>query len=229
MRILIVKTSALGDIVHAFPVLEWIKERFPEAEIDWVVERGGGATLLAAHPSISNLFTVDTQVWRRGLFRKATWKEIARLFSSLRAVEYDVLFDLQGNTKSSFFTAAVRARRKVGFGRASVSEWPNLLVTNWKRNHPPGVNVREEYLTLCRAFFSQNQERAKIPCVSTSLCLTEEEEKRRVPGRDGRTNVWMTTAGKNFWPSSLMHISRRFFSSIRVKRKKNVWRPLRRG
>jgi heptosyltransferase-1 len=65
MRVLIVKTSALGDIVHAFPAVAFIKATHPEATIDWVVE-GSCAALVAAHPDVARTLQVDTKGWRKG-------------------------------------------------------------------------------------------------------------------------------------------------------------------
>lgn len=178
MRILIVKTSALGDIVHAFPVLEWLKQEFPEAKVDWIVEKNG-ATLLQAHPSLHRVLVVDTKKWRRSLFRLSTWKEIGFFLRLLRNTQYDVLFDLQGNTKSAFFTAFAVAARKIGFGRRCVREWPNLLVTHQKKDYPVGVNVREANLFLCRSFFSSKIPSAAVFSPLQLLRLTLEEEVRK--------------------------------------------------
>ncbi len=101
---------------------------------------------------------------------------MARLRRSLRSFYYDVLFDLQGNTKSTVFTAIARAKIKVGFGRRTVSEWPNLLFTNRKYNHSSGVNVREEYLILCRTLF-QKPPTAKIR--TTPFNLSSEEQLKK--------------------------------------------------
>lgn len=175
MRILIVKTSSLGDIVHAFPVVEWLRARFPHAKIDWVAEKAGAA-LLHAHSGIDNVLTIDTKRWRRNIFRVATWKEILLCLRTLRLTKYDVLFDLQGNTKSGFFTKCAHAQTKVGFGRSNVREWPNLLVTNRKIQCPIGINIRETNLFLCRSFYGQEENNVAF---ARSLRLTKEEEERK--------------------------------------------------
>ena len=63
--ILIVKTSALGDVVHTLPVLHYLRARFPKARIDWVVEKGS-VDFLSAQPFLDRAIGVDTKAWRRG-------------------------------------------------------------------------------------------------------------------------------------------------------------------
>ena len=128
MKILIVKMSALGDVIHALPVLRYLHRIHPEAEIDWVVE-DPFVPVLSAHPDIHELLTVRTKYWRTlptlTMLNKA-WKFIRRL----RRDRYDVVLDLQGNSKSGLFTLMSRADQKYGFDRQGVREWPNLLATN---------------------------------------------------------------------------------------------------
>lgn len=155
MKILIVKTSSLGDIVHAFPALALLKKKFPNAEIDWVVEKPFAA-LLEAHPSINQVIPIQTKKWRRSFFSHQTMSEVREVFSRLRK-PYDLLFDLQGNAKSGIVTAMAKAKVKVGYGRHSVWEKPNLLFTNVKFDPPAEVNVRDENLSLVQQYFRTDE------------------------------------------------------------------------
>lgn len=149
MRFLIVKTSSLGDIIHVFPVVQYLSNQFPDCQIDWVVEHPF-VELVQSHPLINRVFCMRSKKWRRQLFSLETWKEMTQLKRELQGYEYDIVFDLQGNTKSAFATYFARSPYKIGFSFFSVSEWPNLLVTN-KRYHPPGgYNIREDYLFLVK-------------------------------------------------------------------------------
>lgn len=152
MKVLIVKSSALGDVVQAFPCLSWLKKKFPAVSIDWVVE-SACQSIVSAHPDIDRTLVVDTRRWRKRCFSKETRREIAAFYRSLRACEYDVVFDLQGNTKSALCTAMAKAKVKVGFGWRNVSEWPNLLATQRKYLVPLGGNVCAEYLHLLQSYF----------------------------------------------------------------------------
>lgn len=177
MRILIVKMSSLGDIIHAFPVLQYIKQCYPQAEIDWVVEQPF-AELVRAHPSINRVICVQTKKWRSHCLSKTTWQEIASFRTELRKTSYHIVLDLQGNVKSGFVTALTKGSLKVGFGYASASEWPNVLATHKRFNPPKGNNIREDYL-----FIAKNACGKIIPIAEEAvrLHLTQQEKIQLQP------------------------------------------------
>lgn len=148
MNILIVKTSSLGDIIHTFPVLEYFHEKFPKAKLDWVVE-AQFAELVEAHPYVNRVYHAETRNWRKA----KSLSLFGKFLNDLRKTHYDVLFDFQGNTKSALITAFSKARKKAGFGKLTVSEWPNLLATNFKADPDKRVNVRKENLFLAQSYF----------------------------------------------------------------------------
>jgi heptosyltransferase-1 len=147
MKILIIKTSALGDIVQTFPAVQCIKQAVPDACIDWVVEKSC-RSLVEAHPLVNQAHVVDTKKWRK----KFSWKEIKASIQAIRATNYDVVFDFQGNVKSGIIMGLARAKTKVGFGRKSVPEFPNLLFSNMKVDPRTGNNIREDYMALVEAW-----------------------------------------------------------------------------
>ncbi len=148
MKILIVKTSSLGDIIHAFPVLNYIKAKEPNAEISWVVEKPF-ASLVEAHPLVDHAYIVETKRWRK----KRAFKEISQFKKELQKETFDVVFDLQGNLKSGLITSCAKSKTKVGFGYKTAAEWPNILFTNQRCNPPTGENIRDDYLYLVKQFF----------------------------------------------------------------------------
>lgn len=150
MKILIVKTSSLGDIIHAFPVLNYIREFYPMAAVDWVVD-ARFRELLDAHPLVNRVIGIDFKGMKRGIkaFVSAFWQ--AR--SALRKTRYDVVFDLQGNTKSGLILSQVSSPVKIGFGKKTVPEWPNLLFTNKRFDPPEARNIREDYVYLLEKYF----------------------------------------------------------------------------
>lgn len=143
MKILVVKTSALGDIVHVFPAIHLIKEHFPHALIDWVVEKKN-VSLVASNPYINRAIAVDTQGWRRSY----SLKEVGAFIKDLRQEKYDLVLDFQGNLKSGLITGLSKGHLNVGFDWNSVSEKPNWFFTNRHAKIQPGLNAREEYLAL---------------------------------------------------------------------------------
>jgi heptosyltransferase-1 len=152
MKVLIVKVSALGDVVHALPVLAWIRSADPGVDIDWLVEESF-APLLEVHPLVRRVHRLGLKAWRRDGWRTAV-EGVWSLGRTLRAEKYDLVLDLQGNCKSGFFTLLAGAPRRVGFARDGVREWPNLLTTNQRVPLAPSQHhVSERSLALAKAAF----------------------------------------------------------------------------
>ena len=99
-RILLVKTSSLGDVVHNLPVATALRARFPEAAIDWLVEEAY-TDVARLHPAVGRVIPVALRRWRRRLFACDTWREIASCRRELRRVAYDLVLDSQGLIKSA--------------------------------------------------------------------------------------------------------------------------------
>jgi len=127
MKLLVVKTSALGDVVHALPVLPYLKSTDLGMEIDWLVEEPI-APLLKGHPSLRRVWKIRTREWRKIPFQGA--REMLATGMALRRQRYDAVLDLQGNSKSGFFTWMAGASRRFGFDASGTREWPNRLATN---------------------------------------------------------------------------------------------------
>jgi len=129
MRVLIVKVSALGDVVHALPVLDYLHQVSPGIEIDWVVEEGN-RELLEGNSLLRKVHLVRTRAWRQNLLSLKNWREIAKVKKELDDAHYDITFDLQGNLKSGLITWLSGSERRYGFDRDNVREPLNLIFTN---------------------------------------------------------------------------------------------------
>jgi heptosyltransferase-1 len=173
---LIIKTSAIGDIIQTLPVLSYLRQRFPTATIDWVVEKAG-RSLLESHPSLDRLYCIDSKKWRKAPFAKETRKEFKAFYQALSSVTYDAIFDLQGNAKSGLITKLAKGRDKVGFARDSVPEFLNLLSTNIRFSTCKERSVRARYLSLIRHYF-QDQTFVHSPLYPTALRISQEEQER---------------------------------------------------
>lgn len=108
MRLLLVKTSSLGDVIHNLPVLTDIRRHFPEATVDWCVEEGFAA-IPRLHPGLGRVIPVALRRWRHRLLQRQTWREISAFGRDLRQTRYDLVIDTQGLLKS-----ALVARRALG-------------------------------------------------------------------------------------------------------------------
>ena len=114
-RIGLIKPSALGDIVHALPVLTALRRRFPDARITWVVNRTY-EPLLRGHPDLDATLPFDRGAIRGGLM--SAGRELYRLARVLRSQQFDLVVDLQGLLRSGLMTLATRAPRRVGLSSA---------------------------------------------------------------------------------------------------------------
>ncbi|HVZ46631.1 MAG TPA: lipopolysaccharide heptosyltransferase I [Ramlibacter sp.] len=111
MRILVVKLSSLGDVVHTLPAVQDIVRAVPHATIDWVVERGF-APLVQRCEGVRRVIPSELRRWRRALLAPATRAEWSAFRSRLREVEYDAVIDLQGLTKSAVVSRVARVSRQ---------------------------------------------------------------------------------------------------------------------
>ncbi len=114
MKILVVKPSSLGDVIHALPFLHALKETWPDAEVDWVISRNLKG-ILEGNPLINELILIDKDTWKDMKKVPATISEISGLKKYLQGQEYDMAVDLQGLLRSGLLTYFTRAKIKAGF------------------------------------------------------------------------------------------------------------------
>jgi heptosyltransferase I len=114
-RIGLLKPSALGDIVHALPVLTALRRRFPRAHITWIVNRSY-EPLLRGHPHLNELLGFDRKLFKKGVWHGA--KKLLDFYSALRQQRFDLLIDLQCLLRSGLIARASGAARRVGLSTA---------------------------------------------------------------------------------------------------------------
>lgn len=113
-KILIIRPSSFGDIVHGLPFLSSITQAFPEAQIHWVVARGLH-TFLKNHPLIDRLWIIDKDRWKQPGYLKKTIKEIFVFLRDLKSQHFDVSIDLSGLLRSGLISMASGAGIRLGF------------------------------------------------------------------------------------------------------------------
>ena len=145
-RILIVKPSALGDIVHAMPFLYALKQRFPWARIDWVVAHGLH-TFLEGHPMINRLWVINKDQWKKPARLRLTLKEINDLRRGLAEQHYDVCIDLSGLFRSGVISAFSKAPVRLGFKESD--EGSPLFYTH-KIHGSMNTHAIDRYLEIAR-------------------------------------------------------------------------------
>ena len=129
MNVLIIRTSAMGDIVHCLPVLTALRRQLPEARVAWVVERTFAA-LLEGHPDIDELIIVRLREWRKDLLSATVRREIAAFRRALRRFAPDVALDLMGNHKGGAIAWMSSAERRLGAVRARRREASSAIWIN---------------------------------------------------------------------------------------------------
>ncbi|KRB18416.1 MULTISPECIES: lipopolysaccharide heptosyltransferase I [Mesorhizobium] len=120
MKVLIVKTSSMGDVIHTFPAVEDASLNRPDVSFDWCVEEAF-AGIVGLHPAIARIHTVAIRRWRKALFSGGTWREAAALRRTLRECRYDLVIDAQGLLKSALVARQAGAPI-AGFDRSSARE-----------------------------------------------------------------------------------------------------------
>lgn len=121
-RILIVKPSSLGDVVHALPVLHGLRVRYPRARIDWLVA-SPYAPLLEGHPELNEVLVFDRRRFGRVGRSARVALDFVRFLRELRSRRYDLVLDLQGLFRSGFLTRATGAPVRLGFRTAREAAW----------------------------------------------------------------------------------------------------------
>lgn len=145
MRILIIKTTSLGDVVHCLPVIADIKQHYPNALIDWVVEENF-AEILKLHPHISSIITVAIRRWRKAIFSKKTWCEFSAFKRQLQSQQYDVVIDAQGLLKSGLITYLSISDNKCGYDKNSARE----RVASLFYHHKFSITYQQHAVLRCR-------------------------------------------------------------------------------
>ena len=120
MRILLIKTSSLGDVIHNLPVATDLRRRFADAVIDWAVEESF-ADLPRLHPAVRKIIPVAVRRWRKALLSPATWSEIGAFRRAASADSYDAILDTQGLLKSALIATWARGPR-LGYAADSARE-----------------------------------------------------------------------------------------------------------
>ena len=120
MRLLIVKTSSMGDVVHALPAVSDIRRALPGAAIDWLVE-APFAAIAQLHPGVQRVLPLAWRKWRKRLWQRDTRAAIGALRRELKREPYDLVLDLQGLLKSVLWGAQARGPL-AGYDRASARE-----------------------------------------------------------------------------------------------------------
>ena len=111
-KIGIIKLGSIGDIIHTLPAAYILRMNFPEARIDWIVERKS-LEILTGNRCIDNIVVIDTKAWRKNPLSQKTRSSIIGLLQYFNNISYDVVFDFQGLIKSGILTYLTKAPMRI--------------------------------------------------------------------------------------------------------------------
>lgn len=149
MRVLLIKTSSMGDVIHTLPALTDASKAIPGIKFDWMVEESF-AEIPAWHPSVANVIPIHFRQWRKKLLAKETRKEWQQLREQMRNQQYDFILDAQGLVKSAFLTFIANGVR-VGLDFRSTRETLASLAYQQRCK----VNFHQHAIVRMRSLFSQ--------------------------------------------------------------------------
>lgn len=124
MRILVVKTTSMGDVVHTLPAVTDMQRALDGVQIDWLVEQPF-ASIAALHPGVSRVIPIQFRKWRKRFWAADVRGLVRMRLDELRAYQYDWIIDFQGLLKSALFARAARRGSHAlvgGYDRASIRE-----------------------------------------------------------------------------------------------------------
>lgn len=134
MRVLIIKLTSMGDLMHALPALTDAAQIYPDIEFDWVVDKAFSA-VPKWHPRVSKVITTSHRHWRQSWWRSFMRGELTGFYKALNADDYDVVVDMQNNLKSGL-VSLLRKGPVYGLDKYSCREKPAHLAYR----HPINVN-----------------------------------------------------------------------------------------
>lgn len=152
MDILIIKMSALGDVVHALPVVPTIRRAYPGARIHWLVEEMA-EPVVRCLPGVDEVHVSRRRIWVKDSKNPSRWPkvigEIGAFVKQLRQQRYDLAIDLQGLLKSGIWLSLVSAKRKLGYD--GTREWSYLFLNEKIPPGSPDIHAVDRYLLLLKA------------------------------------------------------------------------------
>lgn len=201
MKILIVKLSSIGDIIHALPALAAIRRALPEAEISWAVE-ARSAEILRGNTLLKHLIEVDTRSLRGGKIIEEILPGASRQIKNLRVAAFDVALDLQGLLKSAAIAKFSKAPRRVGFSKQSLREPASRFLLTETVAVEKQIHVIRKNLTLTEKAlnFSAGEGKFEFPIFTEEKHRTEAE---RIIEKTGENFVILNPAGG--WVTKLWH------------------------
>ena len=201
MKILIVKLSSIGDIVHTLPALAAIRNALPHAEISWTVEKNS-AEILRGNEFLENIIEIDTRSFRGGNAVRNILPEAARQIGELRKFRFDIALDFQGLWKSAAIAKLAKAKKIYGFAKLVRREPASRILLTQTIEIQPKIHVIRKHLTL-----AQKVLKISVPSENFEFPIFTDEKHRleaeKIIGQTGENFAILNPAGG--WITKLWH------------------------
>lgn len=199
MRILIIKLSAIGDVVHTLPVLSALRRLYPNSSIHWLVEEAA-AGLLQDHPLLEKVLISRRKSWISGLKQGkiSVLREFWNFLGTVRAERYDLILDLQNLFKSALWVAVARGPRKVGF--SSTKELAYLPLNEKIGPEDFTLHAVDRYLKFVR-YLGNYEGQIHFPMPVTPIHAERVDQLLKEVGLDGKKVV--AVHPMTLWPTKL--------------------------
>jgi heptosyltransferase I len=197
-RILIIKPSALGDIVLALPVLSALKRSFPYASISWLA-RPEFAPLITGHPYIDDIILFDRKYLSKWWYNAYSFKAFKSLIRQLRNKQFDLVFDFQGLFRTGYFSWVTGCKRR--FGMAGARELAHLFYTNKISQDAPSIHLVDYYLKMAVAAGAKQVE-AEFKLPQNAIAVDSVDKLLKSVGVNGKYSVIVPGAAQanKRWP-----------------------------
>ena len=150
MKVLIVKTSSMGDVIHTLPALTDAQKAIPHIQFDWVVEENF-AEIPYWHSAVNKVIPVAIRRWRKNLFSWQTWREWQAYLTLLRAEKYDAVIDAQGLIKSAVLVTKQANGVKYGYDKYSAREG----LSSWFYDKTFNIPYQQHAVARIRQLFAK--------------------------------------------------------------------------
>ena len=207
LRVLIIKLSAFGDIIHSLSVIDCFKIYSElhnnKVELHWLVEKKW-SPILKNYPGVDNLIIINTKEWRRSLLSRTTWREIFAFWSRLRADRYDMVIDINGLLRSAILARIARSNQRIGFSRDSsfCKERHSVLFLD-RTYFVSSGHVVDQTVRLLEKALDIEISKTVLPCLPVSE--DAQQEAREVLVRNGLVHSgFAVIAAGGGWETKLL-------------------------
>lgn len=148
MKVLIIKISSMGDIIHVFPAITDATYAIPNISFDWVIEKSF-IDIPKWHVGVDQVISINLRHWRKSWYKYSSWKEYFQ-YSKLLKKKYDLIIDAQGLLKTSVFVTRITQGKKHGMNYISARE----SISAYFLNHSYYVNKHQHAIERMRQLFA---------------------------------------------------------------------------